>query len=302
MDISHVRYFLSVADELNYTRAAQAHYISRQALRQAISTLETELGASLVQNERNHVSLTLAGKMFEAVMRPAVEGFNEAERHAKECVRDCSSLTIGYSETFNPFLFPAIDEHLDALAEELSLQVKSLPITTSATVCAVREGTVDAALLMAGDPERVEGLTAVSLARFNLGVSVCKDDPLSCKDRVSVSDLDGKRLVGFDVMGETLQPLQDELAARGYSYEYSIADNVIDALHRTSECGELFLGVWAPRFKPVGMNAVTLALDGFSFHLCLVAKPSFAKTPLFKLVRDFLESRIDEDARSLRSE
>ncbi|WP_172623490.1 LysR family transcriptional regulator [Arabiibacter massiliensis] len=297
MDISHVRYFLSVADELNFTRAAKTHYISRQALRQAICALEMELGASLVQSERNHVSLTPAGRLFEAIMRPAVECFNDAEQRAKECVRERSSLAIGYSETFSPFLLPEIGEHLESLADELSLGVKVLPLETTETASAVREGTVDAALLMACDPERVEGLVAVPLVRFSLGVSVRKDSPLAFKERIPLADLDGKSLVGFDRMEETLQPLQEELAARGCSCEYSITGNVIDALHRTSECGEMFLGAWAPRFKPIGMNVVTLPLEGFPFDLCLVARPDFARTPLFGLIRDHLKSRIDGDPR-----
>lgn len=61
MEVRQLHYFLTLCEELNYTRAAQRLYLSRQALRQNIAALEQELGEPLFLNQRNHISLTERG-------------------------------------------------------------------------------------------------------------------------------------------------------------------------------------------------------------------------------------------------
>ena len=58
MDIQSLRYFSATARTLNYTKAAQECYISRQALRQQIQFLELELHCRLFQNDHNRITLT----------------------------------------------------------------------------------------------------------------------------------------------------------------------------------------------------------------------------------------------------
>ena len=62
MDITQLRYFLKTAETLNYTRAAEGLFITRQSLRQALGNLEKEIGAPLFRNEKNHLSLTEYGE------------------------------------------------------------------------------------------------------------------------------------------------------------------------------------------------------------------------------------------------
>ena len=61
MDITQLRYFLKTAELLNYTRASEALFITRQSLRQAIGAMESEIGQPLFVNTRNKLSLTEYG-------------------------------------------------------------------------------------------------------------------------------------------------------------------------------------------------------------------------------------------------
>ena len=77
MDITQLRYFLATADTLNYTKAAERLYMSRQALRQSLASMEEELGMPLFVNERNRLSLTVQGEYLQLSARTVVEAFEK---------------------------------------------------------------------------------------------------------------------------------------------------------------------------------------------------------------------------------
>ena len=64
MELTPLRYFTATARHLNYTRAAEELFLSRQALRQSIQTLEKELGTPLFGIQKNHLHLTPAGEFL----------------------------------------------------------------------------------------------------------------------------------------------------------------------------------------------------------------------------------------------
>ncbi|MBZ9734380.1 LysR family transcriptional regulator [Mesorhizobium sp. CA18] len=69
MEISQVRYFLAVAKELNFTRAAEQCNVTQPALSRAIKLLEDEFGGPLFHRERRFTHLTELGRMVETFSR-----------------------------------------------------------------------------------------------------------------------------------------------------------------------------------------------------------------------------------------
>jgi LysR family transcriptional activator of glutamate synthase operon len=64
MDIKQLEYFVSIAQTLNFTQAAKAHYITQPAISHRITDLETELGIQLFVRSKHRVCLTSAGEAF----------------------------------------------------------------------------------------------------------------------------------------------------------------------------------------------------------------------------------------------
>ena len=79
MDIQHLRYFLTVSRTLNYTKAAEELYISRQAVAQAVRQLETELQSPLLINRKNALALTPLGLIFQKEAAKIVRAFGQFE-------------------------------------------------------------------------------------------------------------------------------------------------------------------------------------------------------------------------------
>ena len=64
MNVSRLEYFVSAAELLNFTKAAQKHYIAQTAMSQQIARLEDELGVELFIRDKNRVMITKQGQIF----------------------------------------------------------------------------------------------------------------------------------------------------------------------------------------------------------------------------------------------
>jgi DNA-binding transcriptional LysR family regulator len=103
MDFNQVRYFLAVANTLNFTRAAEQCYVSQPALTQAIRRLEIELGGELIRRDGRDTELTDLGKSLRSYFEQIDRTRHMVRTTAKAVIDgEISELNIGIMCTIGP--------------------------------------------------------------------------------------------------------------------------------------------------------------------------------------------------------
>src|SRR5215470_4396434 len=104
-----LRYFVAVADELNFTRAAERLHLSQPALSKQIRGLETVLHAQLFRRDRRQVELTAAGTALLTVARDLLRDWDEGVAVvADAAAQDARVLKVGTLTSIGRALFPSI--------------------------------------------------------------------------------------------------------------------------------------------------------------------------------------------------
>jgi DNA-binding transcriptional LysR family regulator len=146
MEVRQARYFIAVAEELHFGRAAQRLHMSQPPLSQAIQALERDLGAPLLRRTSRQVTLTKAGEVLLEHCRLLVRDAERA-RAAVEHARDGLSgrLVIGaVASAFTDVLPTALRRYR---AVRPDVQLRLIAVDTEAGACGVQDRTIDVALV-----------------------------------------------------------------------------------------------------------------------------------------------------------
>ena len=109
MDIEHLRYFLSVAKFLSFTKAAEEQHIAQPSMSQIIASMEKQLGAKLFERSNRSVRFTPAGRVFydEAII--LVERYDEAVKKLHSASSGMAGvLRVGFWGPYEPILIPRL--------------------------------------------------------------------------------------------------------------------------------------------------------------------------------------------------
>lgn len=109
MNLNQLEYFISVAETLNFTKAAAKCFISQTAMTQQIRSLEKTVGVPLFIRDKHHVELTAAGRVYLNEARIILNRSNEALRMARLASEGLEGeITIGFIRGYGQSDFPEI--------------------------------------------------------------------------------------------------------------------------------------------------------------------------------------------------
>lgn len=234
MELRQLRYFVAVAEELHFGRAAERLLIVPSAVSQQVRRLERELGADLFDRSSRRVRLTEAGRRF----LPAAREVLAAEHRVLAVIAEHTTaracrLRVGTSTGMGKRLDEVLDV-LAGIAPELRVELASAP--TAARLEQVARGELDAAFVR-GVEEGPDEVRLVPVWRDQLLVAISARHALARQAEVELPDLAGMPLyltarrnnpplvdlvvgacrdAGFEpVPGPRNSSLQDTLAALG---------------------------------------------------------------------------------------
>ncbi|MET7324811.1 LysR family transcriptional regulator [Streptomyces sp. NPDC005549] len=184
MESRSLRYFVAVAEELNFARAAERLGISPPPLSRAIRRLETELGVALFERTTHRVTRTPAGEVLLAEARVALDALEAAGRRARRAAE-------------GPKLVLAVKADGDAgLLEPILARYATGPgaLPVAVRLCGwqeqprlLRAGEADVALVHA--PFDATGLDTEPLAAEPRVAVLSANHPLAARDRLELADL-----------------------------------------------------------------------------------------------------------------
>src|SRR5437660_1292777 len=100
MDLRHLRYFIAVAEELHFTRAARRLRISQPSLSHQVRELERQLGVRLLERGTRHVQLTEAGRIYLEEARGVIRKLDGAKLAAMHAgLGQVGRLSVGFVGT-----------------------------------------------------------------------------------------------------------------------------------------------------------------------------------------------------------
>ena len=190
-ELRRLRYAVAVADELNFTRAAERLGVSQQVLSEQIRRLEDELGLQVFDRTTRQVRVTSHGRQILDEAR-AVVGAADAlrDRARRLASAQAGVVRLGYSRSTAFDTAPLVSAVTEA-RPELRVEVREVP--SRQLPQAVRDGDVDVALSRWADD--TDQLFAHTLRRLRSGVILRAGDALAGRAEVTLGDLAGRSLV-----------------------------------------------------------------------------------------------------------
>ncbi|MEV7094250.1 LysR family transcriptional regulator [Amycolatopsis sp. NPDC051045] len=211
MELRALRYFVTVADELHFGRAAERLHIAQPAVSQQIARLERELGVRLLDRSPRLVRLTAAGQRVLDAARRTLAAAAEVQVAAGQVT---TTVRIGTAAGLTARLERGIDA-LRERAPEFDVVLVDLPI--EARLNALRQGDLDLALTRG--VRSVPGLTVLPTWTERLFAVVSQRHPAADRPAVGLAELAG-----------------DTLRVPAREHDVSLHDAVVLALHETGLC------------------------------------------------------------------
>lgn len=217
MELRHIRYFVAVAEERHFGRAAERLHIAQPPLSQQIRKLEAELWVQLLTRSTRRVELTPAGDRFLERARDILRRVDAAGEEAV-LVADgrIGRVTVGFTGSATYELLPTLSRALRAALPGLLLDLRG-ELLTPAQVAGLRTGTLDVGLLR--PPVHVGEIETHVLRREPLVAALPDAHPLARGDTVRLADLAEEPFIGYPSQSRSVvhDAVADACRAAGFA-------------------------------------------------------------------------------------
>lgn len=194
MDLRHLRYFIAVAEELHFTKAAKRLHISQPPLSRQIRELEEELGVTLLHRSRRHIELSDAGRVFLDKARQILRIADSAVTETRRAQRgEVGKLAVGFFEQTAYTLLPPVLRAFQERFPAVEVELRWFPVVEQAE--ALRRGDIDIAFVRpVGD---LDGLSKELLLKEPFVLAVPGNHALARQDMVSVRECARERIIHY---------------------------------------------------------------------------------------------------------
>lgn len=189
MEIHEIRYFLTVSQTLNFTRAAELCNVTQPAMTRAVKSLENKLGGPLIRRERGKTHLTELGEMMRPYFEDVLGRLEEAQKRARDLASlSDGTLRVGLMCTIGPSGLVALFDTFHQRHDGVQLYLRDGG--AGALEAQLAAGELDVAIY--AKPDAVpETMHAMPLYRERFVIACSPAHPLARLGAIRIPDLEG---------------------------------------------------------------------------------------------------------------
>lgn len=292
MELQQLRYVIAVAEEKNFTRAAERCFVVQSSLSHQIKALEHELGVTLFARSSRRVELTAAGDAFLVHARASLDA---AERAASEAAaangQIRGTLTVGVIPTVTAIDIPAALGQFHRTHPHVRISLRGGG--SDEFIDAISAGRMDVAVLGLPDSTPPTGVSTRVLAREQLVAVVSTGHPLAGRRRLRLDDLADDVFVDFPE--GTPGRVQSDLAFRAagvrrdVAFEVMSTDLILDLVRQG-----LVMAMLSPAVIPNDADDLrTIPVTAGPTRVEYLAWSSFNPSPAAQAFLDTLQPQTD---------
>jgi len=216
MELRHLRYFVAVAEALNFTKASARLRVAQPALSRQMTDLEDEIGVDLMKRSPRGVTLTPEGKLFLDEVRELLKRADESVEKVRALARgEYGELHVGYAPSPTAEILPPALAAFQKAVPRVKVLLHDL--SSDELIAGLQNGTLELAIMVPPAGDQTTGIQFELLRTYPLCVAMTATHPFVRLKSITLEELAAEPLVG--------------LRRKDYSEYYRIVDRVFASVH-----------------------------------------------------------------------
>src|SRR6266850_1902756 len=216
MELRHLRYFVAVAEALNFTKASARLRVAQPALSRQMTDLEDEIGVDLMKRSPRGVTLTAEGKLFLDEVRELLKRADESVEKVRALARgEYGELHVGYAPSPTVEILPPTLAAFQKAVPRVKVLLHDL--SSDELIAGLQNAALELAVMVEPIGGQTAGIQFELLRTYPLCVAMTATHPFARLKSVSLEKLAAEPLVGF--------------RRKDYSEYYRIVERVFAAVH-----------------------------------------------------------------------
>lgn len=210
MNLKQLEYFVAVAENLNFTRAAEKCYISQTAITQQIQQLERTVGVPLLERDKHHVTLTTAGRVYLVEARKILRQSEEALKLARLAQDGLTGeVKIGFVRGYGNSDLTSFLRSARSVYPNIRIEVKN--DTQVALMESLEKGVSDLVFSLAPFTPLEKPYRSKYLKSYPVMAVLGSDNPLARAEYLTYSDLKGQPFIMMEPGGRRKEQMEESV-------------------------------------------------------------------------------------------
>lgn len=234
MELRHLRYFIAVAEELHFTKAAKRLHIGQPPLSQQIQALEEELGIRLFERSKRKVELTPAGKHFLIRARQILSDTQTARDEVRRIAKgETGELRLGFTSSFPmTSILPKLLNDYRQHYPDVNLSLKEMYTTDQFE--ALLQKQLDVGIVRYNEPTPPDGIHMIHLRKDPLLLVIHEKHPLATLKTISLAQCKDESFIAYPTSAGTWFRRYVQRLCLSAGFEQRIVQDAGEALTKIS--------------------------------------------------------------------